>query len=318
MKKGSITEAINAIKQFDKIVIFHHVRPDGDCLGAQQGLFHLIKANFKDKEVKCVGNNNNLFSFINMTFTNQIDESFLKEALAIVVDANYKNRIELRELLDKKLFKAVLRIDHHPNEDDLNTSFNFVEDSYVACCEQIVEMATVAKWTIPPVAATLLYIGIYTDSNRFLYSNTSYRTLYLAAILYKAKADIRIVHDHLNHTSLADLKFKKYVYNHFKTQGQVIYFICTKKIQKRLRMTADQCARVNLLSNIADYKIWLFFIEQANNEIRIELRSNGINVRDIAIKYGGGGHNNASGAIITNKKQISDVVSDCVKKIVYN
>lgn len=316
-RKGSIAEAVSAIQAHDKIVIFHHIRPDGDCLGAQHGLARLIQTNFPHKQVFCVGDPKHNFSWLEMVFTpkEQITPELMQQALAVIVDANYKERIECRDLLDQNQFKAVLRIDHHPNEDDLNTTHNFVDASYIAAAEQVVDLAVQAKWKLSPPAATALYLGIYTDSNRFLYSNTSWRTLYLGSMLYRAQANIAKIHDELNHTSLKDIQFKQYVFKNFQTFQNVIYFVADKKFQKKLKVTPLECARVNILANIEQFHIWLFFIEEGKNHYRVEFRSNGINVREVALKYGGGGHIQASGAVLKSKRDIIRVVQDCQKQI---
>jgi phosphoesterase RecJ-like protein len=48
-------EILNKIKEFNRIIIHRHQRPDGDCMGSQMGLKHLIKNSFPEKEVYAVG-----------------------------------------------------------------------------------------------------------------------------------------------------------------------------------------------------------------------------------------------------------------------
>ncbi|WP_430001978.1 DHH family phosphoesterase, partial [Mycoplasmopsis bovis] len=78
-------------------------------------------------------------------------------SLGIIVDANFKERIYLRQYLDKNLFAETLRIDHHPNDDDLDKCTRWVESNRIAAAEHI-------------------FLGIVTDSGRFLYPDTSART----------------------------------------------------------------------------------------------------------------------------------------------
>ncbi|YAF50705.1 DHH family phosphoesterase [Mycoplasmopsis synoviae] len=50
MKIGSTKIALEAIEKYQNIIILHHIRPDGDCLGSQFGLAELIKTNYPNKK----------------------------------------------------------------------------------------------------------------------------------------------------------------------------------------------------------------------------------------------------------------------------
>ncbi|VEU59628.1 DHH family phosphoesterase [Mesomycoplasma neurolyticum] len=311
MKKGSIQQVTEEILNHNNIVIFHHIRPDGDCLGAQFGLKELIQNNFPDKKVLAIGDKQNLFTFLDIEHDKIPNDDFLKNALAIIVDANFKDRIENRYLLDENKFKTVIRIDHHPNDDDLNAKSLWVDSSYVACCEQIAHLAFRNKWKVTPKAAEYIYLGIYTDSGRFLFNNTSHRTLLLTSKLWKTKADVNKIHSNITRSSLNDIRFNAYIQSNFKSLDNVVYYVLDLKKQKEFDKTPNQATRPNLLANIENFNIWLSFVQEEKNKWRVESRSNGPIVRDVAVKWGGGGHANASGAIINSKKKIELIVKDC-------
>ncbi|UWD34192.1 DHH family phosphoesterase [Mesomycoplasma molare] len=314
MKIGNIKDIIKEIENHENIVIFHHIRPDGDCLGSQFGLKELIQENFPNKVVKTVGDSKGILSFLKFEFENDLNDDFLKKSLAIVVDANFKERIEKRELLDKNLFKSVIRIDHHPNDDDLNAKFKWVDSSYIAAAEQIANLAVEANWTINKKAAEYIYTGIYTDSGRFLFSNTTSRTLKLAAKLWETKIDVDYLHTNLNKSSEKDIKFQSFVLSNFKTFKNVIYYSIDLETQQKYNMNPASSTRPNLLSNIDNYRIWLSFTQEETNKWRVEFRSNGPIIRNVALKWGGGGHERASGAIISNPQDIQKIVEDCQKE----
>lgn len=52
------------IKSHNNIVIFHHIRPDGDCLGSQFGMKNLIEENFPDKKVYTVGDTKGIYPYL--------------------------------------------------------------------------------------------------------------------------------------------------------------------------------------------------------------------------------------------------------------
>ncbi|MFL1059852.1 DHH family phosphoesterase, partial [Mycoplasmopsis synoviae] len=90
----------------------------------------------------CVGDSKNNFNFLDFQMDNEkITPEIMKNSLAIIVDANYKERIENRNLLDLNFFKETLRIDNHANEDDLDKCIRWVDSSFVAADEMMAHMA---------------------------------------------------------------------------------------------------------------------------------------------------------------------------------
>ncbi|WP_025755430.1 DHH family phosphoesterase [Mycoplasmopsis cricetuli] len=312
MQIGSLKLVTTKLLEYNSIVIFHHIRPDGDCLGSQFGLAELIKVNFPDKKVYCVGDAKNTFSFLNLKHDLVPNKKILKQSLAVIVDANFKERIESRELLDENLFAEIVRIDHHPNDDDLgDNTTRWVDSSYVAADEMITEIAFVNNWIITEAAANLLYLGINTDSGRFLYNNTSARTLELVAHLYKNNLNVDFIHKNLAATSLEDLKFQSWLLSTLKTRDGVAYIQNSYLDTIKFNKTPQSSVRPNLIANIKGYPLWVQFTEEETGKIRVEFRSNGPIVRNVAIKWGGGGHERASGAIINSFEQVEAVIDDC-------
>ncbi|UVD81731.1 bifunctional oligoribonuclease/PAP phosphatase NrnA [Mycoplasma iguanae] len=316
--KKIIKDIISLIEEHDKIVIFHHIRPDGDCLGSQFGLKRAIELNYPEKEVKAVGNAKGSFTFLGLDqHDNEPSEEFLKEALAIVVDANFKERIQSRHLLDNNLFKKVLRIDHHPNDDDLvENAYRWVDSSYIAAAEQIADIVYHAEWKLNKQTAETIYLGIYTDSGRFLYSNTSARTFRLVEFLMNNGLDLNFVHQNLNKQSMKSLKYQGYVLDRFKTSGKVAYFLINREEQIKLDLSPAQANRPNLFANMEGYPIWVFFTQEEDSNYRVEYRSSGPSVRNIAVKWGGGGHEKASGSIMKSINDLEKIIADCNTEII--
>ncbi|AHH45023.1 DHH family phosphoesterase [Mesomycoplasma bovoculi] len=314
MLVGSSQIAIDLIEKYSRIVIFHHIRPDGDCLGSQLGLKRLIELNYKNKEVYIVGDSKDSFPFLNLQH-DSVEDLDLSNALAIIVDVNNIERIESSYLFEKHKFAEILRIDHHPNDDSWEQAQRWIDSSFVACAEQISQLAIDAKWAIDSECAKPLYLGIYTDSGRFLYKQTTARTHRIAATLIDTGLDFNQIHQELNKKSKADLDLESFVLSKKQTYKNVIYYVMDLNQQKELKLNSQSATRPNLLANIGSYKIWLSFVQEENKKWRVEFRSSGPNVREVATKWGGGGHLNASGAIIDDPSKISLIVQDCQKAI---
>ncbi|WP_036452600.1 DHH family phosphoesterase [Mycoplasma buteonis] len=316
MQIGNLNLVTKELEKYDSIVIFHHIRPDGDCLGSQFGLKELLETNFPNKKVYAIGDAKGSFKFLNLVMDEVPSDEVLANSLGVVVDANFKERIEYREVLDKNLFKQVIRIDHHPNDDDLGDScIRWVDSSYSAADEMITEIAVANNWKITVRAANLLYLGINTDSGRFLFNNVRARTLYLASKLYEAGLEADFIHTNLSTITLEDIKFSSWLMSTLKTRDGVAYIQNDLATTKQLGKTPQTSIRVNSIGNIAGYPMWVQFTEEEDGRIRVEFRSNGPIVRNVAIKWGGGGHERASGAIIQSFDDVEKVIDDCASEV---
>ncbi|SJZ49222.1 DHH family phosphoesterase [Mycoplasmopsis verecunda] len=302
--------------KYDSIVIFHHIRPDGDCLGSQFGLKELLETNFPNKKVYAIGDAKGSFPFLDIKMDEIPSDEILAKSLGVVVDANFKERIECREVLDKNLFAQVIRIDHHPNEDDLGENcIRWINSSYIAADEMITDLAVANEWKITPKAADFLYLGINTDSGRFLFDKTSARTLKLASKLYESGLRADYILQNLAKVTLDDLKYNAWLMSTLKTRDGVAYIQNDLESTKALGKTPQQSVRVNAIANIDGYPMWVQFTEEEDHRVRVEFRSNGPIVRNVAIKWGGGGHERASGAIIDSLDLVESVIDDCIAEV---
>lgn len=313
MKKGNYKTILNEIERYDNIFIFHHIRPDGDCLGSQFGLKELIIHNFPKKNVFAVGDSKGIFDFLNFSHNNNYSEKNFENSLGIVVDASSSDRIEHKELILEKKLTAMARLDHHPNGSDIDYDYNWIDSSFAAAAEQVGYLAMKGKLKVTPKAAEYIYLGIYTDSGRFFYSNTSARTLEVASFLVKNGASPYKISTSLAKRTTKEIAYSGKVLSNFKIKENVIYYHATSKVQKELGLSYEQASMVNILANIENYPIWIFFIDQEDGSIRVRLRSNGPKVNIVGRAFNGGGHDMASGAMIQNKKDIIKVVNACIK-----
>lgn len=312
---GNIELAIEKIKQYDSIVIFHHIRPDGDCLGSQFGLREVIRDTFPNKKVYAVGNDKGMYKFLDFEHDQIPSEQIIKNSLAIIPDANYKERIEFSHLLTKDSFKETLRIDHHPNEDDLDNATRWVDDDYIAAAQMCAELCLLANWNISIKAASAFYLGIYTDSGRFQFDKTNWKTFKTVSELVKIGAQKDLINRTLATSTMKDIKYNAFLTSSMKSKDGVAYVTITQDDLKKYGMSQLNGMRANAIGNIEGLPVWVSFLEEANGGIRVEFRSSGPIIRNVAIKWGGGGHACASGAIIHNMDDAIHVVDDCIAEI---
>ncbi|WP_044420880.1 DHH family phosphoesterase [Metamycoplasma hominis] len=298
------------IKAHKNIVIYHHIRPDGDCLGSQFGMKNLIKVNFPDKTVYTIGDSKGIYSFLEFKM-DKLPLEKLDDSLAIIVDANFKERLECREYLDNNCFDEVIRIDHHPNDDDLDASLRWVEPEAPAAAQQVTEIAYELGWKLNKEAATYLYLGIYTDSVKLSTNTTTAKTMLLVSWLWDNGSQKDLIHTELSKRTLFDININTYISQNMKIANDVVSFYFPLSEQIKLGIKDPLKAnRPFVLGSIDNTKAWVFFTEEKPGQIRCEFRSNGCNVRNVAIKWGGGGHIRASGAQISDPNLIPLIIRD--------
>ncbi|WP_027122978.1 bifunctional oligoribonuclease/PAP phosphatase NrnA [Metamycoplasma spumans] len=313
MAKNTWEVAVKAIEAHENIFIFHHIRPDGDCLGSQFGLRELIKTNYPEKNVFVIGDNGGIFPFLKWDFDNfdSIPKQYLENSLGVIVDANNSNRIQFSNIFVNN-FTHKLRIDHHPVDTDIKYDYVWEDATYAAAAEQVAYIAMMANWKVTTKAAEYTYLGINTDSGRFQYEYVQQRTFDVMSYLHAGNS-FRVwdINFPLSIRDEQKVRFNAYMLLNYVSDNKVVWFYASKKVQKKFKLNENSANDVNALANIGDSKIWVLFIDQPDGTIRARVRSNGIWINHICEKYApGGGHEVASGATCKNKKQMKQLIED--------
>ncbi|MCV3733711.1 bifunctional oligoribonuclease/PAP phosphatase NrnA [Mycoplasma enhydrae] len=314
MAKNTWVIAKDAIEAHDNIFIFHHIRPDGDCLGSQFGLRELIKTNYPNKNVYVFGDAIGSFPFMKWDFDKfeDVPKKHFENSLGVVVDANSSNRIQFANYILEKNFSHMLRIDHHPVDPDINYDYTWEDATYAAAAEQIGYIAMKMKWEVTKKAAEYIYLGINTDSGRFQYEYVVQRTFDVMSYLHKNN-DFKVwdVNFQLSKRDERKVRFAAYVLSKYKSENKVLYFHVTKKIQKKFNLSENEANDVNILANIGDCRVWVFFIDMEDGTIRTRVRSNSVWINHICAKYKpGGGHEVAAGATCRSKTDMKSIINE--------
>ena len=300
-------QILDTIKEYNRIMVHGHIRPDGDCYGSQFGLAEIIKENFPEKEVHVVGDVSDFVSFLGTPEKASITDEMFKGALAIVVDCGSADRVsdERYTLADK-----VIKIDHHIAQIHYG-DLVYVEEESPACCQIITKFAMEMGLKINEKAAFALYTGLVTDTGRFRFRGVVSETFDVASELLKHNVDVEYLDNKLSVESMNVIKFKGYVLaNATFTNDGVVYIKVTQEIVKEYGLTNEEAAaQVGLLGTVLDYPVYLLFMEYPE-EIRIRLRSRGPRVDKLANNYGGGGHEKAAGAHLDSWDELPKFIDD--------
>ena len=301
-------QVLQAVRDFDRIIIHRHGRPDGDAMGSQIGLKALIQENFPEKTVYIVGDEPRFFGFMEGAQMDEIPDSTYEGALAMILDCGSAKMIsdERYPLAAKRV-----RIDHHIFCEQIG-EIEVVDTSFESCCGMIAAFAVEGGLKINPLAAKSLYTGMVTDSGRFRYDGTTARTFALASKLMEAGFDTNELFRDLYADDLNSKILKaKFILKIQISAGGVAYIYTTQEEFKELQADLFAVSRgmVNTMADIKGVDIWVNFTETENGVI-CELRSNKFNINPIAVKYGGGGHAKASGATVADREAAMALLRD--------
>ena len=294
--------------RYDSIIIVSHEYPDGDAFGSSAGFREALSALFPEKRIYCLGPGQG--QIVPYACQEAPDDLFPK-SLVIVTDTANTARI-----YDKrwKLGKEVLKIDHHPLQDNYG-DFSWVDASFSSCSEMIVYLLQIWNAQIPHLAAELLFAGTVTDTGRFLFPGISSRTFELTACLLEAGIDYQKIYRAVYDCEESTFRFKEHIFKDFQTEKQAgkIKFAYLKNNAALLDSYGLDPTRANLfvelLGDIKDVEVWAFFSEdRGSGKIFAELRSREKAVNAIAAKFGGGGHKNAAGIRLKSWEQVDEVI----------
>ena len=159
-----------------------------------------------------------------------------------------------------------------------------------------------------------LYLGIVSDSDRFLLSYTTPKTFKVVnELLDKSQIDFTSLYNYLYDRSIDEVKFQGYIANNMQvTENGLGYIVIPYDIIKKYNVDlATPSNLINSFNFIREVVVWTFITEDAKNKsYKVSIRSHGPIVNKTAAKYNGGGHKFASGARLTSEDEINSFIKD--------
>ena len=304
-------QVLDAIKQYSTIIIHRHKNPDGDALGCQVGLKHIIADNFPGKTVYAVGDATARFGFIEDSATDTISDEVYEGALAIILDTSARALISDERYT---LAAKTARIDHHIFCETI-ADIEVTDTSFESCCGLVTAFAMECGLEVSPTAAKALYTGMITDSGRFRYDSTTANTFRLATFLMERKFETADIYRNLYADDFSFIQLRaKFVLKINLTDRRVAYIYTPLEEARSYGFDSFTLSRgmVNVMGEIRGIDIWVNFTETEEG-VLCELRSNSYNINPIAKKYGGGGHEKASGATVKNREEAMRMLEDLMK-----
>ncbi len=285
------------------ILITSHIDPDGDSLGSMLAMYNYLISLGKKAVIVNEGNIPQKYRHLpGIEKVCVIRDSAKKEHydLAVVLECSTLERTGyVRNIIDDNL--CLINIDHHPD----NTGYGriaYINEKAAAVAEMLTEFFNDIEFEIDPDTATALYAAILTDTGRFRYSSTTKKTMEIAGHLIEKGAEPRAICDNIYY-SLSEnvIKVTGMLLSNMELHenGRICLMSLTRAMLdgKNGNIDTEGMAEYTLYSRDAMVGGFLREIEAGATKVSLRSRNN-IDVSELAHKFGGGGHVNASGFII--------------------
>jgi len=287
-----MNDIIDKIKQSNNIILLCHKNPDGDAIGSTLSLYHTLKKMNKEVDVVIEGAPTK-FNFID-GFNDIKESSDKKYNLGIVLDTSVEERINNPNNILENIDEIIV-IDHHIS----NTKYgiiNYVEKK-PACCEIMYNLIKEMNIEIDEKIAAALVSGMLTDTGGLSHPDVQASTYQMAADLCQIVDIPSIYKKVLNTITLGQFELNKIATENleFHKDNQITFTYITEDDLNNLGLERNEAdILANLGRNIEGIEVAIF-VRKYNDVNRVSLRSNNIDVNEVAKVFNCGGHKNAAG-----------------------
>lgn len=292
-----------AIDEAQTIAICGHTSPDGDALGSVLGLYELIQAHWKGKELFPLLADDKAVPKIYHFLPGSEDLRFasackIQPDLFIALDLSVPKRLAHAEDLFFRAKKRAI-LDHHPAPERIS-DLHYTRPAAASAGLIVAEFALYLNEPITRSMATNLLCSLITDTGRFQYQNTNPEAFEVASRLLEAGASpAQISLEVYQSYRLEYLHLKSTVLGRIATfeNGRFAYSYTTLADLQRTGAEIEETeGLVDLVRSTEGSEVALFLKEVPGGSVRGNLRSKGdLDISVVAEKMGGGGHRAASG-----------------------
>jgi phosphoesterase RecJ-like protein len=260
-----LDEVLRQIDQRSHFLLTSHARPDGDAIGSALACGQILRLLGKRAEVVLHDPVPRIYQ--PLPFADRVvqaDRVNGRYEAAILLECDSVQRTRLEGLENQFL----INIDHHASGRPF-AHVNWIDPRATATAELVYQLAKAARVKISREIATCLYTALLTDTGSFIYfAHSTAKMRLLGAALSNLHRD-----------------------------GPLAWIWVTREQMERTQAKEEDCEGiVNYALSIQDVEVAAFFREMADGRYRVSLRSKGqLNVAEIAERFGGGGHECASG-----------------------
>lgn len=294
----SFSNIAGILRKAENIVVATHVHPDGDAMGSALAMYFYLVSIGKKTQIMIDDNIPASLKFLpGSELIAKPNDALLKADLIVALDASDAERCGQVKSAKAK----ILNIDHHVS----NTKYAdywYVDEGAAATGEIVLAYLRAEGALITEDIAICLFTAIATDCGFFRFSNTTAATFRYAAELVECGAKPNVVSEFLAAKSLTSIQTLPNVLESLeicKTAAGIMVASLTINQQVLEKLQYDTEDFINYPRNIEGIEIAIVYKLVENNEVKVSIRSKTIDVSQIALSFGGGGHVRAAGCTIT-------------------
>lgn len=284
-------EIFEKINKYNNIVIVRHIGADPDALCSQLALRDSIRLTYPNKKVLCYGSISSRFGYLP-----RLDKfEDIGDVLLIVVDTPDKKRVDFSWNIQ---ISDSIKIDHHPFIEKF-CELECINDTASSASEIILELINNTPLKLNDEIAEVIYTGIVSDTNRFMFNASSKVFKLVSMLLEEYKIDTTKVYQNLYMRPISEVKLQGYISSNFTiTENGFAYVKLSDEILNELNVDVGSAGNmINSFNFIEGVLVWAVVTEDVKNNIyKFNIRSRGPIINMVAEKYNGGGHKLASGA----------------------
>ncbi len=300
-ESASFEQIGEVLRNHQSFVLISHVRPDGDAIGSQLALgFSLMAAG---KTVYLI-NEDGLPD--NLAFMSGSEKIALPPAapldveVAIALDTATKPRLGDNALHAASKAKIWLNIDHHKSNPAYG-DLNLIDSTSPATGQILYQLITALELPLPAESRDAIYVAVSTDTGSFQYPSTTAKTYRMAADLIDQGLDVGTLNSQTydNHP-YRRVELMRALLNTLELSPDGLVANWELRDQTRLDLALlpeDSEGLIDIIRAIRGVQLAVFFEELVDGKIRISMRSKDkrLDVCQIAMEFGGGGHALAAG-----------------------
>ena len=315
----TLDNILKEIEEAEKIVVLTHESPDGDAVGSSLAMKLVLESLGKNPDV-IIPEYAQIFEFLPGTKDIKESSDIERYDLAISLDCATLNRLVGNEHFENA--RKTIVIDHH-GSNTMYGDFNYVNPVSPACCEILAGMFDYYNINITKEIGSCLLTGIITDTGGFKYPATTAETFEFTAELLRKGVNVSDIYRRVLQTvSRAHFELAKRVMDRMEIleDGKVTFTYIDKKDEEEVgAKPGDHEGLVELGRDIDGVEVSIFIRqkEDGSDEYKVSTRSTEyVNVSDVCLMFGGGGHPRAAGATITGTvEEVKNKILKEIKKV---
>lgn len=295
------TEFGEVVARHSSFVIMSHVRPDGDAIGSQIALGFALMA--MGKTVYLINEDGVPESLAFMAGAGKVTTppaQALEVEVAIALDTANKSRLGEKALHAASKAKFWVNIDHHISNPAYG-ELNIIDSTSPATGQILYQLIRALDMPLPAETRDAIYVAVSTDTGSFQYGSTTAATYELGADLIRRGLDLgKINADTYDNHPYRRLELMRELLNtlEISSDGKIANWELRDAVRLKLDLQPDDSeGLIDMIRGVKGVRVAAFFEELKDGKIRVSMRSKdkGVNVCDVAAKFGGGGHALAAG-----------------------